>query len=586
MSSIGIGVPQGSPPMMLALLQAAPLVHGGVAVDQLDLKHERDIVLGALRRTGKRATVVTDFCTTRRLRDLLTDGCRILHYSGHGFSFVDRNGVAQARLAFENGEGGTHVLEVQNLTDLVAAGADGDGAPPLDFAFISACHSVGGGEAFVAAGVPHVVAVRREAQLQVLSTPSHTHPTPTSHRAPLVLLPTPSHPHTLHPTPPTPYTRQDRAACMFAEAFYYALFKGRTVRQAFDIGREAVKSQPHILRAGTRTLCICMVAYMGHTWDMGMGHGHGVCARCAWCLHAGSRTQPRILRAGAESDKFLLLPEHGDHAVALCKALPEGPNRNPNRNPNPDPNPNPNPNLYKALPEGPLCDLSPTPCAHNLPAFFPLQYVGRQSEVQPLVAKPELEPKPKPQPKPQPNPDQVQQLVAAAVGQQKRLLSLVGAAGVGKTSLALAAAHYLYERSLFAGGVFFVSVAGASSAAELTAAIFGALAEAGCGCGGSELELHAELRKRGPCLLLIDNWELLQAQPGQGGQGGAGGAGGVGGAGGAHAAAESATLPLLQALLQRAPELRLLVTATAPVTALPGVAQRQLLLGPMAAEQA
>ena len=62
---------------------------------------------------------------------------------GHGFSSVDRNGAARARLAFENGEGGTHLLEVQNLTDLVAAGADGDGAPPLDFAFISACHSVG-----------------------------------------------------------------------------------------------------------------------------------------------------------------------------------------------------------------------------------------------------------------------------------------------------------------------------------------------------------------------------------------------------------------------------------------------------------
>ena len=146
-------------------MQAAPLVHGGLAVDQLDLKHERDIVIGALRRTGKRATVVTDFCTTRRLRDLLTDGCRILHYSGHGFSSVDRNGVARARLAFENGEGGTHLLEVQNLTDLVAAGADGDGAPPLDFAFISACHSVGGGEAFVAAGVPHVVAVRRTTKM-------------------------------------------------------------------------------------------------------------------------------------------------------------------------------------------------------------------------------------------------------------------------------------------------------------------------------------------------------------------------------------------------------------------------------------
>ena len=62
------------------------------------------------------------------------------------------------------------------------------------------------------------------------------------------------------------------------------------MRQAFDIGREAVKNEPH------------------------------------------------ILRAGAESDKFLLLPEDGDHAIALCKALAVGPN------PNPDPNPQPNPN--------------------------------------------------------------------------------------------------------------------------------------------------------------------------------------------------------------------------------------------------
>ena len=42
------------------------------------------------------------------------------------------------------------------------------------------------------------------------------------------------------------------------------------------------------------------------------------------------KDQPHIPRAGAESDKFLLLPEDGDHAVALCKALPEGPNPNPN----------------------------------------------------------------------------------------------------------------------------------------------------------------------------------------------------------------------------------------------------------------
>ena len=441
--------------MMLALLQAAPLVHNGAPVDLLDLKQERDVVLGALRRAGKRMEVCCDFCTTRRLRDLLTDGCRILHYSGHGFSFLDRNGVAQARLAFENGEGGTHSLEVQNLTNLVAAGADGDGAPPLDFAFVSACHSVGGGEAFVAAGVPHVVAVKREAQLQ------------------------------------------DKAACMFAEAFYHALFKGRTVKAAFEIGREAVANQPN------------------------------------------------ILRAGEESDKFLLLPMDTDHNVPLCRALPEGP----------------------------LHDVSPVAPAHNLPAFFPLQYVGRQLEQQ--------------------------QLVSAAVAQGKRLLSLVGAAGVGKTSLALAAAHYLYERAAFSGGVFFVSVAGASSAADLSAAVLAALAEAGCAPGtdgfggadeadatiggmgsggigggigggssdgtqGAALGLAAVLRRRGPCLLLIDNWEQLQGQAQHSGEGGA----------------------LVQSLLQRAPELRLLVTSTVPVQELPGVAQRQLLLAPMASPEA
>jgi hypothetical protein len=131
---------QLAPPMKVALLQAAPLVIGrdAKAVDQLDLKHERDTVLDALRKTRKHMHVSCDFCTTRRLRELMTEGCRILHYSGHGFSFIDRNGQPQARLAFENGEGGTHELEVKNLTDLVAAGAEADGAPPLDFAFISA----------------------------------------------------------------------------------------------------------------------------------------------------------------------------------------------------------------------------------------------------------------------------------------------------------------------------------------------------------------------------------------------------------------------------------------------------------------
>ena len=257
---------------MLGLLQAAPLMHQGQAIDALDLKTERDAILSALRRAGRRVDVVCDFCTTRTLRALLTEGCRMLHYSGHGFSYVDRAGVERARLAFEDGVGGTHALEVEKLTDLVAAGAEpAAGAslapgepppPPLDFVFVSACHGAMGGDAFVAAGVPHVVAVRREAQLQ------------------------------------------DKAACAFADQFYFALFKGRTVQSAFDIAKQAVSNDP------------------------------------------------AILRAELESDKFLLLPSGADHAVALCKGLGDGP----------------------------LVDLSPRLDAiNNLPAFFPLQLVGRQA---------------------------------------------------------------------------------------------------------------------------------------------------------------------------------------------------------------
>ena len=79
---------------------------------------------------------------------------------------------------------------------------------------------------------------------------------------------------------------------------------------------------------------------------------------------------PSILRADYESDKFLLLPAGGDHRVVLCRDAADGP----------------------------YVDATPPPALCNLPAFFPLQFVGRQLEWQ--------------------------QLVAAAVGAEKRLLFL------------------------------------------------------------------------------------------------------------------------------------------------------------------
>eukprot|EP00966_Prymnesium_polylepis_P079245 1836552-Prymnesium_polylepis.1 len=52
----------------------------------------------------------------------------------------------------------------------------------------------------------------------------------------------------------------------------------------------------------------------------------------------------------AESEKFLLLPAEADHQVSLCKDFPEG---------------------------DVLVDVQNS-VAHNLPAFFPLQFLGRQ----------------------------------------------------------------------------------------------------------------------------------------------------------------------------------------------------------------
>jgi serine/threonine protein kinase len=296
----------------IGFLYASPLVNAlqGGAVELLDFKTERDALVGAIRSSGKRVDISSENATARNLSNLLLDGCRVLHYSGHGFHTAGPAGAAQSVLAFEDGLGGTHALEVGALQQLVAAGrrADGAGGGQLELAFVSACHSVEGGEAFVRAGVPHVIAVRREARVQ------------------------------------------DRAACVFAEAFYYALLRSRTVRAAFDVGVQAV------------------------------ANGTG------------------IVGAGDEALKFLLLPEAGAHERALFE---EG-----------------------AVEDGPPLELGLGLAPHNLPAFFPLQFLGRHALWQ--------------------------QVVAGA--QQKRAVLLLGQLGVGKTSLAVGAAHYLLERHAFRGG--------------------------------------------------------------------------------------------------------------------------------------
>lgn len=91
-----------------------------------------------------------DFATTESLRNALSLGCRALHFSGHGLP---------GGLCFEDEKSGLQVLNVQKLSGLLSAGGI-----KLQFVFVSACYSKAIGEAFVKAGVPHVVCVKVESK--------------------------------------------------------------------------------------------------------------------------------------------------------------------------------------------------------------------------------------------------------------------------------------------------------------------------------------------------------------------------------------------------------------------------------------
>lgn len=87
------------------------------------------------------------------------------------------------------------------LHDLLTVGNQGT----IQFAFVSACYSENTAQAFLRAGVPHVVAVQWN---QVIS---------------------------------------DKAAIAFSKHFYAALFAGRSIANAFTIGTTAVKMDASIL---------------------------------------------------------------------------------------------------------------------------------------------------------------------------------------------------------------------------------------------------------------------------------------------------------------------------------------------------
>jgi hypothetical protein len=219
------------------------------AVELIDVRAERLLLLQTLRESGRQLAWHSEVADLHAFRKVLSFGCRALHFSGHG---------VPGQVIFETRKGEAQFVSQQELQDLLLAGGaenrrpsrnhdskprrrrkrSGSGSSsdssssssssddatfglavtshrvekgwvalsppplhekkprvPLQLVFVSACHSESVAQAFVSAGVPHVVVVSKEEKVL------------------------------------------DRKAMEFAKAFYTALFAGHSVAKSFHIGR-------------------------------------------------------------------------------------------------------------------------------------------------------------------------------------------------------------------------------------------------------------------------------------------------------------------------------------------------------------
>eukprot|EP00567_Pseudictyota_dubia_P000815 CAMPEP_0197467160 /NCGR_PEP_ID=MMETSP1175-20131217/65425_1 /TAXON_ID=1003142 /ORGANISM="Triceratium dubium, Strain CCMP147" /LENGTH=1257 /DNA_ID=CAMNT_0043003223 /DNA_START=3 /DNA_END=3776 /DNA_ORIENTATION=+ len=188
----------------LTVFLAAPLVWKDSEdvlhpIEALDFEREREILVEAVTdgagKIGAKINVAFESATTDRLGAFLAAGGgdgrprgRAIHFSCHG---------ATDYVCFEDGSGGTQFLTPEDLRGIVSVGGTN-----LLFVFVSACLSRFTGEAFIKAGVPHVVCCRQDDIVM------------------------------------------DIATIEFSRNFYRALSCGKTVMESFLLGQQAVKLSP------------------------------------------------------------------------------------------------------------------------------------------------------------------------------------------------------------------------------------------------------------------------------------------------------------------------------------------------------
>jgi len=205
----------------ILIIFSHPLIWpSGQPVEVLDSKHERDILLRELRESNRSIKVRFDLANADSLTRGLAQGANILHFSGHG---------SPKFIVFEDGKGVAQLLDIDTFARLI------ESLGGIKLAFISSCHSGILGEGLIRANVPHVVAVKTE------------------------------------------HAVLDYSATVFAREFYRFLINGRSVRDAYDIARAALRADPNYTK------------------------------------------MPR------EAEKFLLLPEDASHDECVFAEAPAGP---------------------------------------------------------------------------------------------------------------------------------------------------------------------------------------------------------------------------------------------------------------------
>jgi hypothetical protein len=161
-------------------------------VPLLDFDYETQALEEALalqQELGADIELAFETATTDRLSAFFSQGFSpIMHFSGHGHRDC---------FALENGFGYMQALPQEDLKRFVATGKD-----TVQVVFVSSCHSLYMANAFLKAGIRHVVCCHRES------------------------------------------TFRDEGPVEFATAFYQALAQKKSLKEAFDAGLEHVKKSP------------------------------------------------------------------------------------------------------------------------------------------------------------------------------------------------------------------------------------------------------------------------------------------------------------------------------------------------------